>query len=128
VIYLDTSVALAQLFAEDRRPAPKLWAGALVASRLLEYELWTRIHGRGALETHGEAARELLSRIAFVELSPQVLARALEPWPRQVRTLDALHLATALFLKAQRQPLTVATYDERLGRVAKAVGLRTLAP
>jgi predicted nucleic acid-binding protein len=128
VTYLDTSVALAQLFAEDRRPAPKRWAGALAASRLLEYELWTRIHGRGALETHGEAARELLSRIAFVELSSQVLARALEPWPRSVRTLDALHLATALFLKAQRQPLTVATSDERLGRVAKAVGLRTLAP
>jgi predicted nucleic acid-binding protein len=128
VIYLDTSLALAQLFAEDRRPAPKLWTGPLVASRLVEYELWTRIHARGALESHGEAARELLSRIAFVELSPQVLARALEPWPRPVRTLDALHLATALFLKAQRQPLTVATYDERLGRVAKAVGLRTLAP
>jgi predicted nucleic acid-binding protein len=128
VIYLDTSVALAQLFAEDRRPAPRLWAGPLVASRLLEYELWTRVHGRGALASHGDAARELLSRVALVELSPHVLASAVEPWPRPVRTLDALHLATALFLKAQRQPLQVATYDDRLGRAAKAVGLKVLAP
>jgi hypothetical protein len=124
VIYLDTSVALAQLFAEDRRPPPTLWSGPLVASRLLEYELWTRIHGRGALLTHGEAARELLTRVAFVELSSPVLARALEPWPRPVRTLDGLHLATALFLVAQRQPLELATYDERLGLAAEALGLR----
>jgi predicted nucleic acid-binding protein len=45
-----------------------------------------------------------------------------------VRTLDGLHLATALFLKAQRQALQVATYDERLGRAARSVGLKVLAP
>jgi len=128
VIYLDTSVALAELFAEDRRPAPAFWTGSLVASRLLEYELWTRIHGRGARRTHDEAARELLSRVAFVELSPVVLARALEPWPHPVRTLDALHLATALFVLGHRQPVEVATYDDRLARAAEAVGLRVAAP
>lgn len=42
----------------------RFWAGPLVASRLLAYELWTRIHGRGAEATHGDAARELLSRVA----------------------------------------------------------------
>jgi len=124
VIYLDTSVALAELFAEDRRPAPAFWAGRLASSRLLEYELWTRIHARGAARSHGEAARELLSRIAFVELSSQVLARALDPWPRPVRTLDALHLSTALFLVERRRPVEFATYDERLGRAAEALGLR----
>jgi len=128
VIYLDTSVALAELFAEDRRPAPGFWAGPLVSSRLLEYELWTRIHGRGALRSHGEAARELLARVAFVELSSQVLSRALDPWPRPVRTLDALHLSTALFLAGRRQPISVASYDERLARAAEAVGLELAAP
>lgn len=125
--YLDTSVALAQLFAEDRRPPARLWTGQLVASRLLEYEVWTRIHGRAAAKSHGEAAREILSRVAFMELSPQVLARALEPWPRPVRTLDALHLATALYLVEQRQPLQVATYDDRFARAARAAGLKLLA-
>ena len=123
MIYLDTSAALAELFAEDRRPAPALWEEPLVASRLLEYELWTRVHARGATRTHGDAARELLSRIAMVELAPPVLARALEPFPAPVRTLDALHLATALFLAERRQPIAIATYDERLRAGARALGL-----
>lgn len=128
MIYLDTSVALAELFAEDRRPPADLWKGLLVSSRLLEYELWTRLNGRAAARSHGEAARELLSRVAFVELSPLVLSRALDPWPLPVRTLDALHLATALFLMGRRQPLEVATYDQRLGRAAMSVGLAVTAP
>ena len=99
-----------------------------MASRLLEYELWTRVHGKGAAKSHGEAARELLSRVAWVELSPHVLGRALEPWPRPVRTLDALHLAAALFLVERRQPLEVATYDGRLAAAARAVGLEVVAP
>jgi len=41
VIYLDTSVALAELLAEDRRARPTLWEEPLVSSRLLEYELWS---------------------------------------------------------------------------------------
>jgi len=128
VIYLDTSVALAELLAEDRRPDPRLWEELLVASRLLEYELWTRLHGRKAGRSHGEAARELLSRVALVELAPPVLARALEPFPRPVRTLDALHLATALFLQERQQEVTLVTYDERMAEAARALGLRLAAP
>jgi hypothetical protein len=128
VTYLDTSVALAELFAEDRRPPQGFWAGSLVSSRLLEYELWTRIHGRGCLGSHGDAAREILSRVAFVELAGHVLARALEAWPCPVRTLDALHLATACFLLERRQPIELATYDDRMAVAGAALGLRILAP
>jgi hypothetical protein len=124
VIYVDTSVALAELLAEDRRPPPALWGGPLLSSRLLEYELWTRLHARGAARTHGEAARELLSRVAMVELSPPVLARALEPFPVSLRTLDALHLSTAIFLADRRQEIAVAAYDERMRAGAQALGLK----
>lgn len=57
MIYLDTSVALAQLLAEDRPPPEKLWQESLVSSRLLEYELWTRIHARRLARTHGDHVR-----------------------------------------------------------------------
>ena len=124
MIYLDTSVALAELYAEDRRPADALWREPLVASRLLEYELWVRVHARGAAASHGDAARELLSRVAMVELAPTVLARALAPFPVPLRTLDALHLSTALFLAERRQSLTIAAYDERMRSGADALGLR----
>jgi hypothetical protein len=47
LIYLDTSVALAHLLAEDQSTPEKLWQETLISSRLLEYEVWTRIHARG---------------------------------------------------------------------------------
>lgn len=119
LVYVDSSVVLAHLLGEDRGPPESLWAESLVSSRLLEYELWTRLNARGLAKSHGDAARNLLSRLAMLELAPPVLARALEPFPVAVRTLDALHLASVEFLRAQRQDVTLATYDERQRAVAK---------
>ena len=121
MIYVDTSVALAQLLAEDRRPPRSLWSETLVASRLLEYELWTRLHARKLGESHGDAARGLLGRIAMLELSPPVLARALEPFPLPVRTLDALHLASCEYLRSQGQTIAMASYDHRLTDIMRAM-------
>jgi len=123
LIYLDTSVALAHLLAEDRHPPDELWSQPLVASRLLEYELWVRLNALRLGSSHGEAARELLARVAFVELHPPVLARALEPFPVPVRTLDALHLATAEFLRTRGQQVEFASYDERLTEAARQLGI-----
>lgn len=123
MIYIDTSVVLAHLLAEDRRPTNAIWEESLVASRLLEYETWTRIHARHLNETHGEAAGEVLGRIALVELAPAVLDRALAPFPAPVRTLDALHLATCDFLRARGQRISLATYDQRMAAMGRAMGL-----
>ena len=127
MIYLDTSVALAQLLGETRRPPESLWSNALVSSRLLQYELWTRLHARNLGTSHGEVARELLGMLALVELTPAVLERALEPFPISVRTLDALHLATIVFLRNQGQSVQLATFDERLGSAAAALGIQEWA-
>jgi predicted nucleic acid-binding protein len=127
VIYLDTSVLLAHLLAEDRTPPVSLWTETLVASRLLEYETWVRLNARNLASSHGEAARALLGRVAFLELAPPVLARALSPFPTPVRTLDALHLASAEFLREQRPDLTLATYDERMAAAARAMGIPLVA-
>jgi predicted nucleic acid-binding protein len=123
LIYLDTSVALAQLLSEDRYPPDALWTESLVSSRLLEYEVWTRIHSRNLGPSHADFTRQLLNRIAFLELAPPVLARALEPFPLAVRTLDALHLASIIFLRNQRQDISLASYDERLRAVATRLGI-----
>jgi predicted nucleic acid-binding protein len=126
VIYLDTSVALAHLLAEDRTPPPSIWQQSLVSSRLLEYELWTRIHARRLARSHGEPVRALLGRIALLELAAPVLARALEPFPVALRTLDALHLASIDFLRAQGQSIELATYDERLRAAAEVLEIPLL--
>jgi PIN domain len=121
LIYLDTSVALTRILAEDQAPPEKLWQETLISSRLLEYELWTRIQGRNLTRSHSDEARALLNRIAFVELSPQVLTRALEPFPKPVRTLVALHLASMDFLRRQGQAISLASYDTRLSAAARAL-------
>jgi predicted nucleic acid-binding protein len=123
VIYLDTSVALAQLLAEDRRPPASLWDQSLVSSRLLEYEMWTRIHARALGPSHGDATRSLLGRVAFVEMDRRVLARAAEPFPGPVRTLDALHLASLEFVRSLGQTVELASYDEQMVRAARALGV-----
>jgi len=123
VIYVDTSVLLAQLLSEDRRPPVALWNQPLIASRLAEYEVWNRIHAMQLTESHGEATRQLLARVSMVELSPVALRRALEPFPRALRTLDALHLASVEYLRGQRLRVTLATYDERMARVAAEMSI-----
>jgi predicted nucleic acid-binding protein len=123
MIYLDTSVALACVFGEDRQPPQTVWQQTLVASRLLEYEIWTRVHAMRLGERHAEAVRGVLGRVAFIELLPQVLTRALEPFPSTVRTLDALHLASLLFLKCQGQDVQLLSYDERMCQCASGLGI-----
>ena len=128
MIYLDTSVALAHLLAEDRVPPDELWGNTVVSSRLLEYELWTRLHARSLAKSHGDAARALVARVALLELAPTVLARALDLFPVPVRTLDAIHLASADFLRAQRQPVALASYDDRMLEAAEHLGIPIWPP
>ena len=125
MIYLDTSVALAHLLVEDRRPPVSLWHETLVSSRLLEYELWTPLHARGLAESHGEAVRLLIGRVAMLELVPSVLARALDAFPGSspLRTLDALHLASCVYLLDHGQTVSLASYDRRMTAVARALNI-----
>ena len=125
MIYLDASVALAHLLAEDQAPPDRLWQEELISSRLLEYEIWTRIHARKLTRSHADEVRSLLSRVALVELAPPVLARALEPFPKPVRTLDALHVASMDFLRKQGQVVRLASYDGRLVDAARALRIPT---
>jgi hypothetical protein len=121
VIYLDSSVALAHLLAEDRFPPEDLWQRQLVSSRLLEYEVWNRIHARRLDRSHGDAVRTLIGRVALLELAAPVLARALDSFPIPVRTLDALHLSSIEFLRLRQQQIELASYDERLIAGARAL-------
>ena len=111
MIYVDTSVVLAHLLAEDRQPPETMWSETLISSRLLEYEVWVRLHARGLGRSHGDLAREVLGRFAYLELAPLVLAPATESFAVPVRTLDALHLASIEFLRARSQAVLLATYD-----------------
>jgi predicted nucleic acid-binding protein len=121
VIYLDSSVALAHLFAEDQVLSDSIWRQPLISSRVLEYEVWNRIHARGLGRSHADAVRALIGRVALIEMTPPVLARALEPFVIGVRTLDALHLASIEYIRSRMQIIELASLDERLLAAARAL-------
>jgi hypothetical protein len=123
VIDLDSSVALAWLLGEENKPIRPFWDEPIVSSRLLEYEVWNRLHARGLAKSHGAETSRLLDNVDLVELSPAVLARALEPFPVSVRTLDGLHLATVEFLRTNGSTVELASYDTRIITAATALGI-----
>ena len=127
MIYLDSSVALAAILAEPRRPSPAFWQQQLTSSRLLEYEVVNRLNVRGLAVAANVQLQAVLTATHFIDMTPNVLARALQPFPVPVRTLDGLHLATMEFLRRQGQTVELATYDRRLEAAAVALGF-ALAP
>lgn len=94
-----------------------------VSSRLLEYEVWNRVHAYGLTGSHANEARALLMGIDLVEMSRSVLAKALEPLAIRLRTLDSLHLATMDFLRGRGEVVELASYDNRLLAAALALGV-----
>jgi predicted nucleic acid-binding protein len=127
LIYLDTSAALASILAEPRAPPAALWRDRVVSSRLLEYEIWNRLHARGLARSHGPEARHLIEQVSLIELTPPTLSRALYPFPVALRTLDALHLATLDFLRSDNPGIELASYDRRLSAAAAALGIAIYA-
>lgn len=123
MIYLDSSVALAHLLAEDRFPSETLWNQPLVSSRLLECEVWNRVNAHHLQNSHGDAVRDLIGRVAMIEMVGPLLTRALQPFPVAVRALDALHLSAIEFVRAKKQNVELASYDECLVTVARLLGI-----
>jgi uncharacterized protein len=74
-------------------------------------------------ELQQEAGR-LLAACMLVDVSDQILRSAAGLASREVRTLDAIHLATALYIDAD----ALVAYDRRLLDAAEAQGLSTAAP
>lgn len=125
--YIDASVVLAYLFAEERTPPTALWQDEPISSRLLQYEVWTRLHAHDCAKSHGDSAQSLLARIAMLELTPAVLSRALAPFPLPLRTLDAMHLASLEHLRGLGQEVELASYDTRMLDTARAMGIAIAA-
>jgi hypothetical protein len=98
------------------------WNSKLVSSRLLEYEVWNRLHARQLGRSLASEARSLITGIELIELSEPVLSRALEPWPTTIRTLDA-HLATTEHLRSRGASIELASYDNRLAAAVRALGI-----
>ena len=126
MVYVDTSVFIAHLLSEDRRPTQDLWQESMASSRLLEIEAWNRLHAP-AREHLGERLRLLLDRLYLLEMDTVVLGRAIEPFPIPIRALDAIHLASADYLRTTGRDVSIATYDARMRGAAERMGFEIYA-
>ena len=70
----------------------------------------------------------LLDSVVLVEMSQDHLARALQPFPVRVRTLDGLHLATMDYIRERGGVPTLASCDARLLAAAATMGFATVEP
>jgi predicted nucleic acid-binding protein len=126
--YVDTSALVKLVVAEAETPALRTWLGSaerrLVSSELARAELLRAV--RRVSPAHLVRARDVLAAVDLLALHSAVLEQAALLDPPSLRTLDALHLASALALGDDLEGLLA--YDERLVDAARAIGLRALAP
>lgn len=128
LVYLDTS-AFVKLVIPEPETAALVAAlpteARLVASEILEVEAL-----RAARRTKGEdgaaVARAQLAGVRLLPLTDQIRRRACELEPATLRSLDAIHIATALSL-GERLGCMYA-YDARMATAAGEAGLRVCAP
>jgi predicted nucleic acid-binding protein len=135
IVYLDSSTILRIILGQDN--ALKEWRSITqgVASVLVEVECLRTLDRLRLAEglnddeiaIRREAVFRLLETVELVELTRPVLARASQPMPTALGTLDAIHLATALLWKDRSEAdLIMATHDDALATAARASGLRVL--
>jgi predicted nucleic acid-binding protein len=125
--YMDASAAVKVVRTEAESVALRTWIGRgrdLVAGDLLRTEL-LRATVRGAPHLI-QQARAVLRRLTLLPMSDSVHERAGLLAPVELRSLDALHLATALDVGDELEALI--TYDMRLSRAAAFHGIEVLAP
>lgn len=126
-MYVDSSVVLATVFAESRRPDDRFWLGPRFASRLADLEVRVRAAGR-ANQRSSREVEAVLAQMQFVEMSVAVLRLLYTRPPAGVRTLDAIHLATLEHLHQTGHTMPLATYDRRLATAAHAMGFQVIVP
>ncbi len=97
---------------------------ALASSDLARTELLRALR-RGAPGAAG-AARDVLSRLLLITASAEIFDQATRLDPVELRSLDAVHLASALALGDDLEG--VVTYDDRLGDAARDLGVPVICP
>ena len=132
IAYVDSSVVLRLIMGQTDSLSewPRISRG--VASELVTVECLRtvdrlsqayEISRERSLELR-EAVYRVVETLEVVGLSRSVLARAGQPLPVPLGTLDALHLATALlWSETLDTDLVLATHDRGLARAARACGL-----
>lgn len=125
IVYLDSSVALRTILDVPERVRLQTWMDTegtdFVSSRLLRTEV-VRVLRRDARPIAD--ATPMLSRVGLFDITRETHTVA-ESIERHIKTLEALHLATALLIG---ESVTIASHDGQMKDVAARLGLSTIDP
>ncbi|WP_420442901.1 type II toxin-antitoxin system VapC family toxin [Candidatus Poriferisodalis sp.] len=126
--YFDSSALVKLIVEEPESSTLDSWIEAedvrVVSSDLARAETIRAV--RRYLPELTVEARSLFDSVTCVRMTLEIVERAALLDPPGLRSLDAIHLATALELHNEVEGLV--TYDERLARAARESGIPTLAP
>ena len=128
MLYLDSSAIVKLVLPEVESAALRLELARdpeRCSSALVRIEVFRAVRRANASSETLERTAAVLDRIALLPLDDRVLSAAAELDPPGLRSLDAMHLATALSLFGLD---SFVTYDRRLFAAASAAGLRTMSP
>lgn len=134
IAYIDTSVILRPLLGKGKALDWRQWNSAysseilgLEARRVLDrLRLESALDDTGVAGAHQELAR-IERHIGIVLLTRSVLQRATLAMPTIVKTLDAIHLTSALMLRESKGGrLTFATHDLQQAVAANALGFEVI--
>jgi len=130
--YIESSALLAAILENDAPALKELGAGGPVVTSALTFTEASRalIRGRVAGRLTSDDERLALKaldtferRCSIVSVTVAVLTRAGRPFPVEpIRSLDAIHLATAEILGEPPQLVTIVTRDIRIRENAEALG------
>jgi len=127
-LYLDSSAFVKVVVEEPESAALRAFLAAdqarRVSSALLRTEALRAVRHLGPEALAN--AREGLRRVDLVAIDDRILDAAGILEPGVLRTLDAIHLATALAVGDDLE--AIVTYDERMLAAARSLGLPTAAP
>jgi len=125
--YLDASAVVKLVAAEAESDALErdvLQRDGLLSSAIVSTEV--RRAAARASKRLVQQADDVLEALVLCHVTTLVLDRAATLLPTDLRTLDAIHLATALDLDIPM--LTFISYDKKLRSAARAAGLQVSAP
>ena len=127
MLYADSSALVKLVLEEPEATALRSYlsgGGPVVTSLIAATELVRAV--RRIDPDLEAAANAVIDALTLADLEVGILTAAGTLAPPQMRTLDAIHVATALALGTELD--AVVTYDARMAEAARAVGLRTEAP
>lgn len=129
MIYLDSAAVVKLAHAEPESSALRDWLDERAESGWVSSVL-AEIESFRALARHAPSATSrlhpVLDLIDLVDLTPGIRILAQTVLPATVRSLDAIHLATALHVR--KQLTAFVTYDNRLAHAAAGAGLTVEMP